>query len=106
MYADAVINHMTGGGNDANPNHRNPDAGCATWGIKNSSLTMNSKGTAKVVNSNTSIAVYQIYDFIHLLLLWKEDSSSTKPLPDLWLRPALRPRLSVSFSSWETLPTH
>jgi alpha-amylase len=38
MYADAVINHMTGGGNDSNPKHRNPGAGCATWGIKNSSL--------------------------------------------------------------------
>ena len=47
VYADAVINHMTGGGNDANPYHRNPDAGCSTWGMKNSSLTMNSKGTAK-----------------------------------------------------------
>eukprot|EP00604_Paraphysomonas_vestita_P002409 CAMPEP_0174819370 /NCGR_PEP_ID=MMETSP1107-20130205/2556_1 /TAXON_ID=36770 /ORGANISM="Paraphysomonas vestita, Strain GFlagA" /LENGTH=368 /DNA_ID=CAMNT_0016032727 /DNA_START=768 /DNA_END=1874 /DNA_ORIENTATION=+ len=29
---------MTGGGNDANPKHRNPNAGCTTWGIKNSSL--------------------------------------------------------------------
>ncbi len=38
VYADAVINHMTGGGNDANPAHRNPNAGCAAWGIKNSSL--------------------------------------------------------------------
>jgi len=46
MYADAVINHMTGGGNDANPYHRNPSASCATWGTKNSSLNMNSKGTA------------------------------------------------------------
>ena len=46
VYADAVINHMTGGGNDANPFHRNPNAGCATWGIKNSSLSMNNQGTA------------------------------------------------------------
>lgn len=46
VYADAVINHMTGGGNDANPDHRNPDAGCATWGIKNSSLNINSFDTA------------------------------------------------------------
>jgi alpha-amylase len=46
MYADAVINHMTGGGNDANPAHRNPDAGCATWGTKNSSLNINSMNTA------------------------------------------------------------
>jgi hypothetical protein len=37
---------MTGGGNDANPNHRNPNAGCATWGVKNSSLNINSMGTA------------------------------------------------------------
>jgi len=33
-----VINHMVGGGNDANPYHRNPDANCAEWGAKNSSL--------------------------------------------------------------------
>lgn len=46
MYADAVLNHMTGGGNDANEKHRNPNAGCATWGGKNSSLNMNSLGTA------------------------------------------------------------
>ena len=44
MYADAVVNHMVGGGNDANPNHRNPSAGCAEWGIKNSSLSMNAEG--------------------------------------------------------------
>lgn len=37
VYADAVINHMSGGGNDANPYHRNPQAGCAKWGNKTSS---------------------------------------------------------------------
>jgi alpha-amylase len=37
MYADAVVNHMVGGGNDANPLHRNPQAGCAKWGAKESS---------------------------------------------------------------------
>ena len=46
MYADAVINHMTGGGNDANDNHRNPDANCATWARKNSSLAINSLHSA------------------------------------------------------------
>lgn len=35
-YADAVINHMVGGGNDANPHHR--DTNCVYWGAKNSSL--------------------------------------------------------------------
>jgi alpha-amylase len=45
LYADAVINHMTGGGNDANNYHRNPNAGCTTWGTKNSSLNINSLGT-------------------------------------------------------------
>ena len=39
VYADAVVNHMTGGGNDANPNHRNPDAGCQKFGAKSSSLS-------------------------------------------------------------------
>jgi len=38
VYADAVVNHMAGGGNDANPYHRNPQAGCAKWGNKSSSL--------------------------------------------------------------------
>merc|ERR1719420_1900490 len=38
VYADAVVNHMAGGGNDANPFHRNPGAGCAKWGNKTSSL--------------------------------------------------------------------
>jgi alpha-amylase len=38
VYADAVINHMSGGGNDANPHHRNPGAGCAYWGNKTSSM--------------------------------------------------------------------
>lgn len=46
MYADAVINHMVGAGNDANAHHRNPNVGCSEWGIKNSSLVMNAAGTA------------------------------------------------------------
>lgn len=38
VYADAVVNHMVGGGNDANPYHRNGGGGgCTTWGAKNSS---------------------------------------------------------------------
>lgn len=38
-YADAVVNHMVGCGNDAATHHRNPGAGgyCATWGMKNTS---------------------------------------------------------------------
>ncbi|KAK8889424.1 alpha-amylase [Tritrichomonas musculus] len=36
VYADAVINHMTAGGNDAQE-HRNPGAGCVKWPGKNSS---------------------------------------------------------------------
>lgn len=37
-YADAVVNHMVGCGNDANPYHRNDNGGyCATWGMKNTS---------------------------------------------------------------------
>ena len=36
VYADAVVNHMTGGGNDVWPEHRNGGGGgsCATWGAK------------------------------------------------------------------------
>lgn len=38
VYADAVVNHMTGGGNDANPHHRNGNGGsCTTWPQKNTS---------------------------------------------------------------------
>lgn len=37
-YADAVVNHMTGCGNDANHKHRNGGNGyCDTWGMKNTS---------------------------------------------------------------------
>jgi len=36
VYADAVVNHMTGGGNDANPKHRNPNANCQEFGAKQS----------------------------------------------------------------------
>jgi alpha-amylase len=57
MYADAVVNHMTGGGNDANPNHRNPNAGCAAWGIKNSSL-VTSTGSAGPSPMYTQCYVY------------------------------------------------
>ena len=46
VYADAAINHMSGGGNDANTKHRNPNAGCATWGAKTSSLEVNNINTA------------------------------------------------------------
>ena len=35
VYADAVTNHMTGGGNDVWEHHRNGNNGnCATWGAK------------------------------------------------------------------------
>ena len=40
LYADAVINHMTGGGNDMNIDHRNPNAGCTHWPNKTSSLEL------------------------------------------------------------------
>jgi alpha-amylase len=37
VYADAVVNHMTGNGNDAFPSHRNQNGGsCSQWGAKNS----------------------------------------------------------------------
>ncbi|GLD93561.1 hypothetical protein PINS_up002153 [Pythium insidiosum] len=37
VYADAVVNHMVGGGNDVNPTHRNSNGGyCARWGPKSS----------------------------------------------------------------------
>jgi alpha-amylase len=38
VYADAVVNHMTGGGNDVWESHRNGGGGgsCALWGSKES----------------------------------------------------------------------
>lgn len=42
VYADAVINHMVGGGSDSNNAHRNAGGGdsCTTWGAKNSSAML------------------------------------------------------------------
>jgi alpha-amylase len=42
VYADAVVNHMSGGGNDVWPQHRNGGGGgyCATWSAKSSSGQM------------------------------------------------------------------
>jgi alpha-amylase len=41
VYADAVVNHMSGGGNDMWPAHRTGGGGgsCATWGAKESTGT-------------------------------------------------------------------
>jgi alpha-amylase len=40
VYADAVINHMSGGGNDVIESHRNGGSGyCNYWGPKNSTGT-------------------------------------------------------------------
>ena len=37
IYADAVVNHMSGGGNDVWPSHRNGGGGwCTYWGPKTS----------------------------------------------------------------------
>lgn len=37
VYADAVVNHMAGNGNDMSPDHRNGNGGwCNHWGPKNS----------------------------------------------------------------------
>jgi alpha-amylase len=61
VYADAVINHMTGGGNDANAKHRNPSANCAPWGIKNSSLALNSVGTATAAGPSAMFTQSYVY---------------------------------------------
>jgi alpha-amylase len=71
MYADAVINHFSGGGNDVNPNHRNPNANCATWGTKNSSLNINNQGTAP---SSSGPSPYYTQSFVYT-----EGSYSGKP---------------------------
>lgn len=56
VYADAVVNHMTGGGNDAQ-DHRNPGSGCTTWPGKNSSAGDN--GSPFYTHSYT----YEINDY-------------------------------------------
>ncbi|PRP89569.1 hypothetical protein PROFUN_00833 [Planoprotostelium fungivorum] len=40
VYADAVVNHMTGSGNDANHDHRSSN-GCTKWGNKTTSADYN-----------------------------------------------------------------
>jgi len=39
VYADAVVNHMSGNGNDMTPSHRTPGGGgsCIYWSNKNGS---------------------------------------------------------------------
>lgn len=37
VYADAVVNHMSGGGNDVWESHRNGNGYCTYWGAKSSS---------------------------------------------------------------------
>ena len=48
VYADAVVNHMTGGGNDANPKHRVSQGGtnCNTWGAKGTSVNIDDSSTS------------------------------------------------------------
>ncbi|KAJ4455343.1 putative alpha amylase domain protein [Paratrimastix pyriformis] len=63
IYADAVVNHMVGSGNDANPHHRNGGAGCAYWPQKNSSAPDPSpfytQGFAYLYNDNTGLSPTQ-----------------------------------------------
>ncbi len=47
IYADAVVNHMVGNGNDANQKHRAGNGGyCATWPGKNTSADFGPSGPA------------------------------------------------------------
>ena len=61
VYADAVINHMTGSGNDANPEHRNQAGStCVQFGAKNSSLAggsspMYTQGYSYTCGENTKL---------------------------------------------------
>ena len=61
VYADAVINHMTGSGNDANPDHRNQAGStCVQFGAKNSSLgggssPMYTQGYSYTCGDNTKL---------------------------------------------------
>jgi len=56
VYADAVVNHMTGGGNDASL-HRNPGASCTPWPPKNSSAG------SKVSPFYTPAYTYEVNDY-------------------------------------------
>eukprot|EP00935_MAST-01C_sp_MAST-1C-sp1_P001583 g1583.t1 len=52
VYADAVINHMSGGGNDANYAHRNGNGGsCTTWGAKTTSMAMHNSADTRTITS-------------------------------------------------------
>jgi hypothetical protein len=69
MYADAGINHFSGGGNDVNPYHRNPNAGCSTWGTKNSSLNINNQNNA-ISTSGPSSYYTQVREILMIFVLY------------------------------------
>ena len=58
VYADAVINHMVGSGNDANPDHRYDSGSCTYWPNKNSSAesvsSFYTQGFSYTYNPHTS----------------------------------------------------
>lgn len=61
VFADAVVNHMSGNGNDGNPFHRNSNGGsCVNWGKKNTSAPDPSpyftQGFTYAYNDNTGLS--------------------------------------------------
>ncbi|KAL0222073.1 hypothetical protein RCL1_001927 [Eukaryota sp. TZLM3-RCL] len=65
VYFDAVVNHLTGSGNDI-LDHRNPSAGCTTWSNKTSTGALYGKqspfftqGWTYQPNENTGLAPQQ-----------------------------------------------
>lgn len=64
VYADAVINHMTGGGNDASLTHRDGTAACNTWTMKNTSAGAPSpfynQDYQYIANVNTNLPPSQV----------------------------------------------
>ena len=62
VYADAVLNHMTGGGNDASLTHR--DGNCNMWTMKNSSASAPSpfynQDYQYIPNQNTGLPPSQV----------------------------------------------
>jgi alpha-amylase len=53
VYADAVINHMSGGGNDMGQHRNTQGSTCVTWGNKSSSLAAQWAGGATQDDNST-----------------------------------------------------
>lgn len=73
VYADAVINHMTGGGNDVQEHRRSDGSNCVRWGAKNSTAHSPYYTHSWTFGTNPSTGFIFLFFFTHHTLfisLW------------------------------------